>query len=388
MADESIRSLLATLGFEVDTTGADQFEARFKKLESSVREVSKRISAFDPKFKKNRAPNRARKLGEKIKKSFFKGLRVKPGGFDRFTRSIKSGISKSFRVARIAAVAGAAAIAATIGKGLFKFTDVESAKASLRFQAENLEIDFDKILEQLEKVKENTKGVVDELDILQALNVGFQLTNNMEDVAENMEQVIKFSKVLNKDVAEVQQLISSFVTTGATTGLRQMGFYTQQELEAIKRSGTGFETLSESARTKIINEKLAEQISRLEAAFKKYEGTNAAFIAKSKTIVGEGLITLGGEITTKVREVIETDDPMSLIKRGAQTTWDEFIGDIEKVKSLINSESKGATVNQTNTIHINGGDMNEVKKALGEIIKDSAKTELQKVQDYHRTINK
>lgn len=403
MADESVRSLLATLGFELDSTKADQFEARFKKLESTIGTIAKRIDSFKPKFDGPGGAKKGKKFGNRIKKAFLKALKLDKG-LPGFTKSLRAGLGKAFKFARIAAIAGAAAIVATVGKGLLKFTDVQGAKFALRFQAENLGVDFDKILEKLKDVREETGNVVDELDTLQALNVGFQLTGNFENVAENMASVIKFASVLNKDLSEVQQTFSEFVLTGGNLAdLKKFGFFDQAQIEALKKAGTGFGPIAERERTRLLDVKIAEQIDRLNKAFKEFGGTNAAFIAKMKVLASEGLVKVGKGVTRDLRKAAEflgitTETPREIINTiqvpiSKEQALQAREAGLQRRKEFLdrptepsttnktNTVNQTNTINQNNTININGADTEKVRKVVGEVIKDAAQIELRKTPD-------
>lgn len=401
MADESVRSLLATLGFEVDNTAADQFEARFKKLESTVRTIAKRIDAIKPKFDKKRGKKAGFSFGKALKKAIvggFESVKFKPG--KQITKSLKAGLKKAFKAAKVIAIAGAAALAAAAGKGLLRFTDIESAEAALTFKAEKKGVDFLEIKKQLDAVRKSTGDVVDELEVLQALDIGFELTGDFKGVADNMGDVIKFSRVLNKDLAEVQTQFSTFIKTGGNLDeLKKFGFFDQKQIEALKRSGTGFGPLAEETRARQLSELIAAEVPRLEKAFNRYNKSNAAFIDKSTTLLQEKTAEFGEDLTRRARNlaarfgiipdprgISETIENKILRPRGTGVgtfTPETGIGGPPN-RRLINQSN---TVNQNNTVNVNGGNTEEVRRVVGEVIQDAARIEIRKTSDIGLPVN-
>lgn len=283
MADESIRSLIATLGFEVDTTGADQFDARFKKLEGTAGLIAANLKKFIPGLSDQKAGFLSGiLLGKSIRKGVRDGLVIdKKRGFARFQTSLLAGLAGAFRVARLAAIAGAAAITAGLFLSVLKFKDVEEATRSLDFQARVKGLDFSKILKDLELIR-NEMGVIEKLDMFQAIEVGLKKTGGFEFVSKNLELLTKIATGMNMTLADTVDVFGTFIQTGTNiTELEKFGFFFRKQTEAIQKAATGFGPLSEAVRAGLLQQFLTGIEPLASEVFKEFEksfsGTGAKF---------------------------------------------------------------------------------------------------------------
>lgn len=258
MADESVRSLLATLGFEVDNTGADQFEARFKKLESSLVSISAKINKL-PKLNNKKAFIKGLLFGQSIKKGIQSGMLFnKKTGFGAFQSSLLVGLAGAFRVAKIAALAASAALVAGLFKSVLVFKNIDDATRSLTFQAKVKGLDFSVIERDLEKTRKDIGSVFTKLEVFQAVEVGLKKTGGFGFVKNNLEVLTKVAKGMNMELSDTVDIFGAFIQTGTNiTELEKFGFFFREQTEAIQRQGTGFGNIAQATRAGLMLEFLA-----------------------------------------------------------------------------------------------------------------------------------
>lgn len=379
MADESVRSLLATLGFEVDTTGADQFEARFKKLGTSITSIATKIDGISPKFDKKKGKARGTTFGAAIKKAFLSALKIKEGEFDKalkpdkskggqkggkgspeelgktfgqrfkraflsnikikegglkeFTESLKKGLSKSILAVKNIALAAAAAASAVAVKSVLKFKDVESAEFALETQTQFRKgVDFSEVKQKITDIEKETEFVFSKLDILQGLETGLKKTGEFAFPLENMSQMIRKAKNFNTELDTMVSLFSDFIQFGVNiVPLEKVGFFFRRQTEAIQRQGTGFGPLAQPTRKSLV-EKFFDRTSEADKKrFLEYLKTTGAFFDQTGAFIEGKTETFGRKISKGAKGAIEflNIDPKSLREQDKKIDAGEF--DLDKM---------------------------------------------------------
>ncbi len=257
---ESIRSLTVKLGYDIDTTGANIFRSNFNELQKSLRKGAN-LSGFAKNFNA------------------------------RFNEAGKSIRGNAKRVLAGIAIAIAAGVAAAT-KVFTGFATIEQARVSLQFRAGDK---FDELIKKIDKTREATGNVVSELDALNAFNLGADVIGDFDFLANNFGTVIKLAKVLGKDVGEVQQAFANFISTGSNLQeLVKFGFFSPEQIEALKKAGTDFSQQGLETRKALLGAKIAEGAPKLDIAFEDFSRKSRATIDRLGA-AAENLTTVVGE---------------------------------------------------------------------------------------------
>lgn len=286
---ESIRSLTVKLGYDIDTTGADIFRTRFNSLKAflqkSAGSLKGRISLRDLFGKTNLSG---------LEKDF-------NTRFTKASNRMASHVKKAMLVVAAAVAAGVAAAT----KIFTKFAGIEQARGALEFRAGD---EFDEFIKKIDKIrgKEGIKGLVSELDALNALNLGADIIGDFDFLADNFETVVKLSKVLGKDVGEVQQAFANFVATGSNLQeLVKFGFFTPEQLDALKKASTDFSQQGLETRKALLGTKIEEGAPRLEESFQKFTERSQANIDRLGVAAEDATVALGTNFAPSINEILK-----------------------------------------------------------------------------------
>jgi len=294
MADESIRSLIAELGFEVDTTQADLFNKKFRDLTVNVNQF---------------AGNYERGLS-RIKKS--------NSGFVTTAGDVANGIKTIGRAA------------SNVFRG---FAGVEQARGALEFRAKTANKDFQEILSSVEKIRKETGGVVSELDSLNALNVGADLTGNFDFLIDNFSDVIKLAKILGKDVGDVQRTFAEFVATGSNLQeLVKFGFFRREQLEALEKAGTSLTPLGQRTRVTVLEGLVERRRPDIEEGFSKFLTKSNATIDRFTASAEEATKVIGEKLNPAINKAAET----------LSKSTDNFTKEFKKTGDFLKSLEEGS----------------------------------------------
>ena len=275
-SEETVRSLVASLGFEVDTSGADKFKKTFKDLTISVRNTSGELSniSFD-EFIKN----------------YSKGFE---GAANKVSKRVKA-----------AALGIATAASAALYKGFTFFTDKEAAALSLRYRLKMNEDDFTALEKKLDKAREKTGGVVDSLEILNALHVARGASSDISFFVNNLEDLIKSAKVSNITVPQAFSSIASAIKSGDLSSLSELDLFTPEQLDQIRRAGVSLDKASIEERISIIGKEFENSKKRISGFYDEYEKTNKFILEKGGTFLQEGFSTATGVYINQTKTNIE-----------------------------------------------------------------------------------
>lgn len=355
---ESIRSLVATLGYEVDTTGADRFNSSFNKLNSSINRLGGNYSKSVDKMKATNS---------------------------RFV------VTAGDLVNAIGKVASA-------GKEVFlAFADIQQARVTLAFRTSREEADS--LINRVGEVTKATGGVVSQLDALNAITFGGNITDQMDFFINNLDKIIKLSKVAGKDFKETSDAIAQFIATGqGLDRLVELEVITARQKEALEVSGTA-ETLGKqgiSARAAQAQVFLERGAPRVEEFFKEFQKTGGAAVDQLRTAIEDTNIIIGEKLnpavtklatglkdsTNNFREALEkngsfidawtasfnSDAAKAVIKLFGGVTGKEG-GGIEEGKGVLGGTITNSQVNNI-TINANGANAEDVAaKTRSEIAK-------------------
>lgn len=351
MADETIRSLIVKLEYDVDSTGADRFKSSFKQLSDSINRLASNVEKnLSPKKLVKIGPleRRVRLLGKRFKKSLRQALRLSPSQFKALESDLKfigKNVKKAFDKAKVAALAGAAALAAVVTKSFKGFANVEQARLALEFRVGD---GFEEVLERINKVRESTGNVVSELEALNALNLGVDIAGDLDGLIDNFDDVIKLSKILGKDVGEVQQAFATFITTGSNLQeLVKFGFFTPEQIEALQKQGTDLGAQGISARRTQLQAKIQERQPEIQEKFNRFLSLSNATLDRLGTSAEDASKAIGERLNPAINEAAKT-------LTGA---FDDIRRRLEKGESLFDAltapggaKNKEGTTNQNQNI--------------------------------------
>lgn len=379
---ESIRSLTVKLGYDVDTTGADIFKARFKSLTSSLQSISKSLQRqLAPKklIKIGPLERRIKLFGTRFRRAMRKALRLSPKQFSNLEKDLAflgKKVKAGFDRIKVIALAGAAAIAAATFKIFTGFADIEQARLSLEFRAGDR---FDEVSEKLKKIREETGGVVSELDALNAFNLGADIIGDFDFLADNFGTVIKLAKVLGKDVGEVQQAFANFIATGSNLQeLVKFGFFTPQQIDALRKASTDFSQQGLETRKALLGVKIAEGAPRLQEKFNKFLDLSNASIDKFKTTVEDTTVIIGEKLNPAINDWFRGMTSMTeLIKQSIKEGSFNPIIEANKTAGQLGRPTTGpnalSNINNETTININVNGAENPKVTAEEVIKAQSK---------------
>jgi hypothetical protein len=387
---ESIRSLTVKLGYDIDTTGADIFKARFKRVADDTKRIADRLDkAFQPKPAKRaiKGPleKRLDRLNKKIntfKQNLKKAFKIDKG-IENDLKLVANKVKAGFDKIKVVALAGAAAVAAAGAKVFTGFADIEQARVALEFRAGD---DFEQLSNRINKVREETGGVVSELDALNAFNLGADVIGDFDFLADNFGTVIKLAKVLGKDVGEVQQAFATFIASGSNLQeLVKFGFFTPEQIDALKKASTDFSQQGLETRKTLLGAKISEGAPRLQESFNDFLTKSNATLDRLTTNLEDTTVIVGKKLNPVINDFVGRLDQITTKIKTAVTGLEP--GQRFTVPTGASRAGVGAPTLQdnsttTNNITVNGaGDPELVaaeveKKMSRKIIQNSIRKEI------------
>lgn len=279
---ESIRSLIVKLGYDVDTTGATIFRSSFDSVKKSLSGLGK---TYDKSLKQMAKSN-------------------------------------NMFVVTAGDVVNAVKRVASIGKDIFfKFADIQQARVTLAFRTSQKEAD--NLIKKVGEITKATGGYVSQLDALNAVSFGGNITGQTEFFITNLDKIIKLSKVAGKDFNDTSDAIARFIETG--TGLDQLVEFkiiTAGQKEALEKSGASglIGQQGIQARTAQAQQFLTAGAPRVDQFFKGFQKTGGAAIDQLSTSAENFAITVGKELNPAVTEFVgnvkkATDDINEVAKK-------------------------------------------------------------------------
>ncbi len=273
MADETIRSLIAKLGYDVDTTGAKRFEKSFDDLTTSVKDGAKDLKGVDfSAFLKN------------------------------YNKQIKDGLKplkSSLKLQFLSLGKDMAKFAADSVKKIFtSFATVEQARGTLEFNvgSEGLE----KVNTALNSLPESIKNVTSELNVLKALIPAVDQVSDLSFFTNNLETIIKLSKVSGKSIEESIGIFSDFIQTGSNLDdLAKFNIISPEELKQFRQTGSGAQLgkASQEFRQQFLVERQGRMQEKTTMFFQKWSTTSTATLDKFDA-AGTKLTNTIGEVIT------------------------------------------------------------------------------------------
>lgn len=256
MANDPARELVAELGFDVDLTGADRFDSRFRKL-------SKTANGFGHSFNKS--------------------------------------ILEINKTLATLGLGGVGAIAGVV-KSYNKFTDVLEAEREIKLRVGD---QFDNLNENIEKAIANTGNFTKRIDALNALSIGEKLLGDQKFMTDNFETMIKLSAVLqNETLPGVSEQIASFIKSGGSLDfLERIRGITPQMREALKRSGTDFENVGMETRKKRVELIFSQLSDVLNKQFLEASKENKVSTAKLTTSIDNLSLAIGKDLSPSINNL-------------------------------------------------------------------------------------
>jgi hypothetical protein len=355
---ESIRTLTIKLGYDVDTTGANILKSSFVNLQKSLDRLS---------------TNYEKSIGNMGKAN--RRFVITAG-------DLANGIKKIFDV----------------GKKVFvAFADIQQARVTLAFRTSQEEAD--NLIKRVGEITKATGGYVSQLDALNAVSFGGNMTGQMSFFIDNLDKIIKLSKVAGTDFKETSDAIANFITTGqGLDRLVEFKVITAAEREAIELSGMagiiGKEGIT--ARTGRAERFLEVGAPRVEKSFLEFQKTGGAALDQLNTSAENLNIVVGQKLNPVVTDVVKDMTRfLNSVKKGTlisdrlAETGEQFDKDLNKVKSFFGvgkkngvdksvtsqitnrnsqtSQQTSITDQSTTVINVNGaGDPEKVAKKVME----------------------
>jgi len=263
---ESIRSLTIKLGYDVDTTGANMLKSSFSNLQKSLNRLS---SNYERSINKMGKANR------------------------RFVVTAGDLVNAVKKIA-------------SVGKAVFTaFADIQQARVTLAFRTSKEEAD--KLIKRIAAITQATGGYVSQIDALNAVSFGGNITGQMDFFINNLEKIIKLSKVSNVDFKEASAAIAQFITTGqGLDRLVEFKIISAAQKEAFEVSGAAKLIGQQGirARTAQAQEFLDIGAPRVELFFKEFQKTGGAAIDQLKTSVEDTNILVGEVLNPAIVELV------------------------------------------------------------------------------------
>lgn len=401
MAEETIRSIVVKLGYEVDTTGSDIFKSRFESFQKALEQIAENTrKSLKPKkmFPIGPLEKRVRLMGKRLRRQIRKSLRISPANFKKLESDLKfisTVVKKGFDKAKTVAIAGGVALAGALAAGAKVFTGfatVEQARGSLEFRAGD---QFDEILKKIDEVRgmKGIKGLISELDTLNAINLGADIIGDLDFIVGNFETVVKLAKVLGKDVGEVQQAFSTFIATG--TNLQELvkfGFFTPEQIDALSKASTDFSQQGLETRKQLLSGKIEEAKPRLDENFEKFTKRSQATIDRLGVATEDTIKIIGEKLNPAINKIvngltISVDKYREELKKSGSfidAYTKSFNSDIAKKfisffggVTSDNGPSTNVQDNSTTTVNINGSNLS--KEEMAEAVRTGIAKDAKKV---------
>jgi len=358
---ESIRSLTVKLGYDVDTTGADIFKARFKTLAADAKRTADILErAFKPKTKgkvtKGPLEQRIDRLNRKIKifkRNLARSFKIDKG-IQKDLKFAGDKLKAGFDNLKVIALAGAAAIAAASVKVFTNFADIQQAKLTLAFRTS--ESQASSFIEKIGKITKETGGLVTQLDAINAVSFGGNITDQTQFFVDNLSKIIKLSKVAGIDFREASDAIARFIETGS--GLDDLVKFeiisaTQKEAIVKSKSQGAIGAQGIASRTSQVGGFLREGAPRVDTFFEKFTKTGNATIDKLKANAEELTVLVGEKLNPSVNSYVTTIiNGISLLRKAINTSsFDPLTGGPKLVGPT--GSGSGSDGNNSNTFNIN-----------------------------------
>lgn len=331
----TVRELVAKLGFDVDMKPLRDFDNSIAKVRNNVKQG----------------------LGSSNLKGFFSNIL---GGFsnapigpalNRFRKRFQKRFQKTAEILRKSAraamtgVAAAATGAIASGKG---FANKEQLQTRLKFQLEKSGTSFKEVEGAMESVRKKTGMLISEQEMLNAATESFSIDQNMEAFLSTLEPAVKLSRVFGKNLNEVTTAFANFRASGDTSALKELGFFTAQQLEAFKKAGTDPSEQGILNRTNQITQKVAQSTSLINKHFDKYQNTSTATFKKVesgftslKNSIGEGVFNVLGKVYNFAESINKSQNE----KRGGFTP--------ETQRTMLNRATTNNSTTNSSSNHVN-----------------------------------
>jgi hypothetical protein len=220
--------------------------------------------------------------------------------FKAATGRMASVAKKALAVVAVAIAAGVAA-ATKIFTG---FATIEGARGVIEFRVG--EDNIEDTLKRIDDIREKTGNLVSELDALNAINIGANMTGDIDFVIDNFETVIKLSKVLGKDVDEVQRAFSTFIKTGANLDeLVAFEFFKVEEIDALKKASTDFSQQGLETRKSLLSGKISKGEEKLDVNFAKVLKRSQATLDRLSTVTEDTVVVLGEKLNPGINKAAQ-----------------------------------------------------------------------------------
>lgn len=266
---DSIRSLTVKLGYDVDTTGANIFKGSFKNLKRELNRAAG-TGGFEKAFLANLA-----RSGERIKK-------------------------RSSRIFAGIAVAIAVAFAAAT-KAFTGFATKEQAEISLERRVGKTGLE--KAKESAEATQKATGKIVKDVELLNAIAQGFDLTGDLDFILKILPVAVKESKILGKSLSETMAILVG-AAKGNLEAAIPLGFSTAQLEQAKERAGVkGKDFGLETGKALVLDLISRTETQRAETFLRFTKGANAA-LDKVKVSANEVSNALGERLAPTVNNVV------------------------------------------------------------------------------------
>lgn len=259
---ESIRRLTVSLGYDIDMTGANTFK-------SSLGNLSKALDRLSDNYDKS-----IKKMGSSNK---------------RFVITAGDVVNAIKKVARQ-------------GKKVFlAFADIQQARVSLAFKTSQKEADV--FIKKIADITKATGGYVSQIDALNAVTFGGNITDDTEFFVRNLDKIIKLSKVANKDFKETSAAIAQFIATGS--GLDQLvdlRIISASEKDRIERTKTAGLLTKQGISARAVQAQgfLTAGSPRADTFFKEYQKTGGASIDQMATSAENFNIAIGERLNPAI----------------------------------------------------------------------------------------
>jgi hypothetical protein len=208
----TIRELVASLGFQVDTTPADRFNTAIDRTETNLNELNN-------------------------------------VNLNKLNRNLKAGLAVATGLITTAVGGGLAAA--------FKSADVVAAEEQLKFGFKST---FDTLRSEVDKILRDPilGNLATELELLNAAATLRTEGLRPEVITRNLQNILKISTVFREDIAGGTALLLEAIKSGNIEPLIKLGKFNAEQADIIRKSAAGFSQLGIPGRVQVIEDVFRE----------------------------------------------------------------------------------------------------------------------------------
>jgi uncharacterized protein YeaC (DUF1315 family) len=297
----------------------ERYTAETKKAQLATQQ--EKISTQQATTAVKQASIESRKLADSIKQQRFEKSKERSNRFKENLDEQRKAMKTLATQAKGTAQAVAAFFAIKVGKWSTGLA-LEAEQAKIALRAFTTDGQFEQIEKHLDNVRSKTKDFFSESELKSAAAEYFRVDKSVGRLEKSMSVAATMAPLLNKNIGEITNAMSSFYTSGSSSSLEDMGILDSRMMSQMKKEGLDLAKMTREQREAFLDRHIQLSARQKKVAEEAYNGM-AGGMKRVKNLFKDFGNALGKKIGPNLNKIINI---LTRIKSWAKKTgFDQLV---------------------------------------------------------------